>query len=123
MVENEDADFKVPDLPEDKDDKPEDTEQPDVDSALADWFKVEQVETPSTGVRIHENSDTETENDSDHDDLRPDEEEDEWLKVKPRTGPPSGVGEVSQDSDDSLSLFLISRGSRLLAPWSKLRYI
>lgn len=75
MADADDVGFKVPDVPEDKDKEPEGAEQPDIGSALADWFKVEQDETPS--VRIHENSDTETEDDSDHDDLPPDEGDDE----------------------------------------------
>lgn len=49
-----------------------------IDPALADWFKVEQEDIP----KFVENSDTETEDDSDHDDLPPDGD-DEWLDVSP----------------------------------------
>jgi hypothetical protein len=97
--EEEDAEFKVPDWPKNKNEEPGDAEQPDIDSPLADWFKVEQDETPGTSIRIHDLSDTETENDSDHEDLCPDEGEDEWLKIKPSTDRPSGDGEVRPKSD------------------------
>lgn len=51
----------------------------EADPALADWFKVEQEDMP----KFIENSDTETEDDSDHDDLPPggDDGDDEWLNV------------------------------------------
>jgi len=93
-----DVGFKVPDVLEDK--EPEDAEQPDIKSALADWFKVEQDETPS--VRVHENSDTETEDDSDHDGLAPEEGDDGWLKIKPSPNVASGSDpeKLTADSQD-----------------------
>jgi len=76
--------------------------QPDIDPALADWFKVEQDEP---NVRVHENSDTETENDSDHDGLPVDEGDDEWLKVKPNADIASGSDpeKVCQSLDEVFS--------------------
>lgn len=79
---DERVEFKVPDVPEDKDEEPGDARQLDAEPALADWFKVGQDETASTSARIHENSDTETENDSDHDDLPVDEGDDQWVNVE-----------------------------------------
>jgi DNA ligase 4 len=110
MIENgeEDAEFKDHDWLEHKDEEPRDAEQPDIDSPLADWFKVEQDETPGTSARVHDLSDTETEDDSDHEDLRPDEGEDEWLKIKPSTDRPSDDGEVRLKSDVQ-TLFLTRR--------------
>ncbi|KAJ7155502.1 DNA ligase IV [Mycena crocata] len=54
----------------------------DIDPALADWFKVEKNEKKATP-----DSDSETENDSDNADVadeEPEDDLDDWLKVKPR---------------------------------------
>jgi DNA ligase-4 len=111
MIENEeDAEFKIPDLPEDKDEEPRDAEQSDIDPSLADWFKVEQDEASSTSARAHDISDNEIENDSDNEDLRPDEEEDDWLEVKPSTDHSSRDREVRHKSDLQ-TLFLIRHAS------------
>jgi hypothetical protein len=72
--------FKVPDSPEDKGKSVEGTEQLEMDSSLAGWLKVGQDDLHNTDV--HENSDTDTEDDSDHEGVRPDEGDDDWLKVK-----------------------------------------
>lgn len=77
---NYEMDIKTPLFVKDEatDDKAEEVE---VNPALADWFKVEQEDIP----KFVENSDTETEDDSDHDDLPPDEDDgdDKWLDVSP----------------------------------------
>ena len=54
----------------------------DDDPSLADWFKVDGE--ISEDVKPPPNSDTETEDDSDHADINPDAEElnDDWFKVK-----------------------------------------
>ncbi|KZP16598.1 ATP-dependent DNA ligase [Athelia psychrophila] len=65
-----------------------------IDPALADWFKVEQEDIP----KFVENSDTETEDDSDHDDLPPDGD-DEWLDVSPEEAKSSLDMKVEKDED------------------------
>lgn len=120
-ADSTDAEFKVPELADDKGEELEDTEQPGIDSSLADWFKVEQDEAPNASVPAHEASDTETENDSDHDDPRPDED-DEWLKVKPGPDLAINVENVCRDSI-LFPLLLTSRGSCQQALRSKPRYI
>jgi hypothetical protein len=120
-ADSTDTEFKVPEVPDDKGEELENTEQPGIDSALADWFKVEQDETPNAGVPAHETSDTETENDSDHDDPRLDED-DEWLKVKP--GPDLAINvEKVCGSSILFPLLLTSRGSCQRALRLKPRYI
>ena len=86
MTNSTDAEFKVPDISEDKE---EESDAGQIDPSIADWFKVEQ-DQKSSSIRVHEDSDTETEDDSDHDDLRPEEEDDEWHKVESNPDVASG---------------------------------
>lgn len=57
----------------------EDELKAEVDPSLAEWFKVE----PEDGPQTIEDSDTETDDDSDHDELPPDSGDDDWLNVSP----------------------------------------
>lgn len=54
-----------------------DVEETEANLALADWFKVERDDAP----KVIENSDTETEDDSDHDEFPPEDGDEEWLKL------------------------------------------
>jgi len=101
VADAEDVGFKSPVGLEEKDEELKDAVQPDVDPAIADWFKVEQDETPSS-VRNHESSDTETENDSDHEGLPADDGDEEWLKVEPSLGIASGSGFEKPTADSQV---------------------
>ena len=83
---------EVPQMQEDQAEATDVDEIPDVDPAIADWFKVDQ-NVHSSGQN-KESSDTETEADSDHDGLHPDDDEDEWLNIKPADAFASGSGNV-----------------------------
>lgn len=65
----EQAESKAPSVVED--------EEAEVNTPLADWFKVEKDSVP----KVIENSDTETEDDSDHGEFPPEDGDDEWLKL------------------------------------------
>jgi len=58
-------------------------ETDDIDPSLADWFKVE--DEKDSGGAAKDTSDTESDNDSDNEDMKlnPEEELDEWFKAKP----------------------------------------
>lgn len=65
---------------------------PDADPELAEWFKVDDVEKAPS--QKPDESETESDADSDNQDLRPDD--DDWVTVGDETGPAAGQ-EVSMD--------------------------
>lgn len=67
-------------------------ELPDMDAALGDWFKVKNAEASVNSVPVLENSDTETEDDSDHEELRADDVDDEWQEIQPSSNTASDLG-------------------------------
>lgn len=67
-------------------------ELPDLDATLGDWFKVETNEASVNNVQVLENSDTETDDDSDHEELREDDVDDEWQEVRLSSNIASGSG-------------------------------
>lgn len=65
------------------DDKVEPFDDVKLDPALADWFQVKNEDGVGASSHVKDNSDTETEDDSDHESLPPGDVDDDWQKVEP----------------------------------------